>query len=68
MIYLSWLGRRGIVELGELMAQRTAYARERLAAVEGVELLHEQPVVREFALRARRAGERGAAPLRASRA
>jgi glycine dehydrogenase subunit 1 len=49
-IYLSWLGRRGIVELGELMAQRTAYARERLAAVDGVELLHSQPAVREFAV------------------
>src|SRR5215218_2648533 len=35
-IYLSWLGRQGVVELGTLMAQRTAYARERLAAVEGV--------------------------------
>ena len=47
-IYLSWLGRAGIVEIGELMAQRTAYARERLAAIDGVELLHDQPVVREF--------------------
>jgi glycine dehydrogenase subunit 1 len=51
VVYLSWLGRRGLVELGELMLQRTAYARERLAAVEGLELLHEQPVVREFAVR-----------------
>jgi glycine dehydrogenase subunit 1 len=50
VIYLSWLGRRGIVELGELMLQRTAYARERLSALDGVELLHAQPVVREFAL------------------
>jgi glycine dehydrogenase subunit 1 len=50
VIYLSWLGREGIVELGELLLQRTAYAREELAAVEGVELLHEQPVVREFAV------------------
>jgi glycine cleavage system P protein (glycine dehydrogenase) subunit 1 len=50
IIYLSWLGRRGIVELAELMLQRTAYARERLAALDGVSLLHEQPVVREFAL------------------
>jgi glycine cleavage system P protein (glycine dehydrogenase) subunit 1 len=49
-IYLSWLGRQGIVELGELMLQRTAYAREKLAALDGVELLHEQPVIREFAL------------------
>jgi len=51
VIYLSWLGRRGIGELAELMLQRTAYARERLAALDGVELLHDQPVVREFAVR-----------------
>jgi glycine dehydrogenase subunit 1 len=50
VIYLSWLGRRGIVELGELMLQRTAYARERLAAQDGVRLLHDRPVVREFAV------------------
>jgi glycine dehydrogenase subunit 1 len=49
--YLSWLGRRGIVEIGELMLHRTAYARRRLAALDGVELLHQQPVVREFAVR-----------------
>ena len=36
VIYLSWLGRHGIVELVELMLQRTAYARERLAAIDGV--------------------------------
>ena len=51
VIYLSWLGRAGIVELGELLVQRTAYARRTLGALEGVELLHEQPVVREFAVR-----------------
>ena len=51
VIYLSWLGQEGIVELVELMLQRTAYARQRLARVEGVSLLHEQPVVREFAVR-----------------
>ena len=50
MIHLSWLGREGLVELGELLLQRTAYARETLAALDGVELLHEQPVVREFAV------------------
>ncbi len=50
-IYLAWLGRRGIVELGELLVRRTAYARERLAAVDGVELLHDAPVAREFAIR-----------------
>ena len=50
VIYLSWLGARGIVELVELMAQRTAYARQRLVALDGVSALHEQPVAREFAL------------------
>ena len=50
VIYLSWLGQRGIVELAELMLKRTAYARERLSAIDGVRLLHERPVVREFAL------------------
>jgi glycine dehydrogenase subunit 1 len=66
-IYLSWLGRQGIVELGTLMAQRTAYARERLASLDGVELLHARPVVREFPVRLaapvaavlRRCAERG---------
>jgi glycine dehydrogenase subunit 1 len=51
MVYLAWLGRRGIVELAELLVQRTAYARETLAALDGVALAHERPVVREFALR-----------------
>jgi len=50
VIYLSWLGREGLVELRELLLQRTAYAREALAGVEGVEPLHSQPVVREFAV------------------
>jgi glycine dehydrogenase subunit 1 len=50
VIYLSWLGREGLVELGELLLQRTAYARDALCAIEGVEPLHSQPVVREFAV------------------
>jgi glycine dehydrogenase subunit 1 len=51
VVYLTWLGRRGIVELGELLLARTHYAREALAALDGVEKLHEQPVIRELALR-----------------
>jgi glycine cleavage system P protein (glycine dehydrogenase) subunit 1 len=47
VIYLSWLGRRGIVELGELMLRRTHYAREAL----GLEPINPGPVVREFAVR-----------------
>jgi glycine dehydrogenase subunit 1 len=47
VVYLSWLGKRGLVELGELMIRRTAYAREAL----GLEALNPGPVVREFAVR-----------------
>ncbi|MBV9536377.1 MAG: aminomethyl-transferring glycine dehydrogenase subunit GcvPA [Solirubrobacterales bacterium] len=50
VIYLSWLGRRGITELAELLVRRTAYAQERLQEVDGVSLAHAQPVVREFAI------------------
>ena len=48
VVYLSWLGKRGLVELGELMARRTHYAREAL----GLEPINPGPVVREFAVRA----------------
>jgi glycine dehydrogenase subunit 1 len=51
VVYLSWVGRRGLVELGELLLQRTHYARERLTALDGVQALHDQAVVREFAVR-----------------
>ena len=47
VIYLSWLGKRGLVELGELMARRTHYAREAL----GLDRINPGPVVREFAVR-----------------
>ena len=46
-IYLSWLGKRGLVELATLMLRRTAYAREQL----GLEPINPGPVVREFAVR-----------------
>src|SRR5215218_689131 len=51
VIYLSWLGREGIQELGELLVSRTHYARETLTAIDGITALHDQPVVREFALK-----------------
>ncbi|MDQ3647837.1 MAG: aminomethyl-transferring glycine dehydrogenase subunit GcvPA [Actinomycetota bacterium] len=46
-VYLSWLGREGLVELSTLMLRRTAYAREAL----GFEAINPGPVVREFAVR-----------------
>ena len=48
VIYLSWLGRKGIVELGELMLRKTAYARKQLG---GLQAINPGPVVREFAVR-----------------
>jgi glycine dehydrogenase subunit 1 len=50
VVYLTWLGKQGLVDLGELLLQRTHYAREQLTALDGVEALHSQPVVREFAV------------------
>jgi glycine dehydrogenase subunit 1 len=47
VIYLAWLGKQGLVELGELMARRTHYAREAV----GLEAINPGPVVREFAVR-----------------
>jgi glycine dehydrogenase subunit 1 len=47
VIYLSWLGRRGLVELGELMLRKTHYARQTL----GFDQINPGPVVREFAVR-----------------
>src|SRR3954454_17871795 len=46
-VYLSWLGKQGLVELGQLMLQRTHYAREAL----GLQKINPGPVVREFAVR-----------------
>jgi glycine cleavage system P protein (glycine dehydrogenase) subunit 1 len=46
VVYLSWLGKRGLVELAELMLRRTHYAREAL----GLEPINPGPVVREFAV------------------
>jgi len=51
VVYLTWLGREGLVELGELLVARTAYCRDALAALGGVSALHDGPVVREFGVR-----------------
>jgi glycine dehydrogenase subunit 1 len=47
VVYLSWLGKRGLVELAELLLRRTHYARQAL----GLEPINPGPVVREFAVR-----------------
>ena len=58
VVYLSWLGSAGIVELGELMLRRTAYAREALAAIDGVERAARAAGRARVRRHARRAGRR----------
>jgi glycine dehydrogenase subunit 1 len=51
LVYLSWLGREGLPELGEHCARKAAYLRQRLLALPGVTAFTEGPVFREFAVR-----------------
>ncbi len=51
LIHMTWLGREGLPELGLLCARKTAYLRQRLLKLPGVECFTEGPVFREFALR-----------------
>jgi glycine dehydrogenase subunit 1 len=53
-IYLSLLGPVGLRETAEHCLKKTAYAREQLAAVERLEVVHaDRPVFREFIVRDR---------------
>jgi glycine cleavage system P protein (glycine dehydrogenase) subunit 1 len=51
-VYLGWLGREGLRQLGVQCASRAAYAAEQLCAIPGVTLMHpDVPYFKEFALR-----------------
>ncbi len=50
-VYLALLGPRGLRALARDNLARAHYARERIAATAGVELLHPGPVFNEFAVR-----------------
>jgi glycine dehydrogenase subunit 1 len=51
-VYLAWLGPGGLEELGRQCAAKASYAAERLAAIDGVDLLYPgAPFFKEFALR-----------------
>ncbi len=49
-VYLSLMGKQGLVELAQLNMALAAYARERLTAIEGVELVDQGPWFNEFRL------------------
>jgi glycine dehydrogenase subunit 1 len=51
-IYMTALGRRGLQEVAEQCAQKAAYARRRIAALEGFSLPYSGPVFNEFVVRA----------------
>jgi glycine dehydrogenase subunit 1 len=66
-IYLATLGKRGLVEVGELSAAKAHYAADRLTAIPGVSLRFDAPFFKEFALRLPKPPERVAARLAKSR-
>jgi len=51
-IYMTTLGRRGLQEVAEQCAQKAAYARRQISAIEGFSLPHSAPVFNEFVVRA----------------
>src|SRR4051812_34542793 len=51
-IYMTALGRRGLQEVAEQCAQKAAYARRQIAAIEGFSLPYSAPVFNEFVVRA----------------
>ena len=48
VVYLSLMGKEGMVELAELNMTQAAYARQRLTAIPGVELVDDGPWFNEF--------------------
>ncbi|HEX8151145.1 MAG TPA: aminomethyl-transferring glycine dehydrogenase subunit GcvPA [Pyrinomonadaceae bacterium] len=51
-IYMTALGRRGLQEVAGQCAQKAAYARRQIAALEGFSLPYSAPVFNEFVVRA----------------
>jgi glycine dehydrogenase subunit 1 len=56
-IYMTTMGRRGLQEVAAQCAQKAAYARRRIAALEGFSLPYAAPVFNEFVVRAPAAAE-----------
>ncbi|HJZ61291.1 MAG TPA: aminomethyl-transferring glycine dehydrogenase subunit GcvPA [Miltoncostaeaceae bacterium] len=65
IVHMSWLGKRGIVELGHLLLQRARYARDRLAQVPGVEAAFDAPHFKEVVMRLPEPGDACQAALAA---
>lgn len=50
-VWLSLIGRKGLVEMANICLQRTHYFAERLAQIEGFEILNQQAFFHEFVLK-----------------
>ena len=50
-VYLALMGRQGLRDVAELCCQKAHYAAERLAAIDGLELMFDRPFFKEFVLR-----------------
>ncbi len=50
-VYLSWLGKEGIRELGEACARKAHYLAERISGIEGYSLVWQAPYFNEFAVK-----------------
>jgi glycine dehydrogenase subunit 1 len=66
-IYLSTVGKQGLVRVGELATAKAHYAADRLGAVPGVSLRFPAPFFQEFTLRLPKPPDRVAARLLRSR-
>jgi glycine dehydrogenase subunit 1 len=62
-VYLAILGKRGLVQAGELSMAKAHYAAQRLAGVPGVSLRFAAPFFKEFTLRLPKSPERVVARL-----
>jgi glycine cleavage system P protein (glycine dehydrogenase) subunit 1 len=62
-VYLSTLGKQGLVRAGELSTAKAHYAAQRLGQIPGVALRFAHPFFKEFALKLPRSPERVAARL-----
>jgi glycine dehydrogenase subunit 1 len=51
-VYMTTLGRRGLQEVAAQCAQKAAYARKQITALEGFSVPHTAPVFNEFVVRA----------------
>ena len=51
LVYMSTVGKQGLVEVAELCAAKAVYAREQLLAIDGVEAVGDAPFFNEFVIK-----------------